>query len=562
MFGLHPIDLVVILGYFAFIVAIGIWAARLVRNMGDYFMPRRFGKLMLVAHNFGTGTHSDQAVSVASKSFSVGLSGIWYQWLWLFATPFYWLIAPMMRRFRAITISDVFTLRFNRSVGMLFGIVGTVQLSFNIGVMLKGSGAVISACFGNSVSPNVIILVMTVLFVLYGVAGGLAAAIVTDFLQGILTVVFSFALLPLAMQAVGGMDGLRETISDPSFFSLVAPGEIGVFYITVIALNALVGIVAQPHTMGGCAAGRTELDGRVGFVFGSLIKRICTMAWCLTGLAALAYLGAEVNPDEVYGIMARDFLPVLLPGLLGVFLASLLASVMSSCDSFMIASSALFTENIYKELRPNRSEQHYLRVGRITSLFIVAGGVFSAYSLTSVVQGLEIFWKIAPMLGIAFWLGLFWRRTTTAGAWAATLGGFATWWLTTQSFFLDIVQELPWSTITETEGTVSMSLPWQMVCYLTMGLVAGIVVSLLTKPESEERLDRFYALVRTPVNKGEPPPTTPCVIPDGVQIPEKRLLLPWRGLEILVPGRLSLIGFTTCWIVILLMIAVFYGFTR
>ncbi len=365
MSGLHPIDLIVLLGYFTLTVAIGIWSARLVKNMGEYFMPRRFGKLMLVAHNFGTGTHSDQAVSVAAKSFSVGLSGIWYQWLWLFATPFYWLIAPLMRRFRAITISDVFTLRFNRSVGILFGIVGTVQLSFNIGIMLKGSGAVISACFGHTVSPDLIILVMTALFVIYGVAGGLSAAIVTDFIQGILTIVFSFALLPLVMNAVGGMAGLRETISDPSFFSLVAPGEIGVFYIAVIAVNALVGIVAQPHTMGGCAAGRTELDGRVGFVVGSLIKRVCTMAWCLTGLAALAYLGAEAHPDEVYGIMARDFLPTLMPGLLGIFLASLLASVMSSCDSFMIASSALFTENIYKEFRPDRSERHYLKVGRL-----------------------------------------------------------------------------------------------------------------------------------------------------------------------------------------------------
>jgi Na+/proline symporter len=562
MFGLHPIDLVVILGYFALTVAIGIWASRLVRTMGDYFMPRRFGKLMLVAHNFGTGTHSDQAVSVASKSFTVGLSGIWYQWLWLFATPFYWLIAPMMRRFRAITISDVFTLRFNRSVGMLFGIVGTAQLSFSIGVMLKGSGAVISACFGNSVSPDAIILAMTALFVLYGVAGGLAAAIVTDFLQGILTLVFSFALLPLVMNAVGGMAGLRETISDPSFFSLVAPGEIGMFYIAVIALNALVGIVAQPHTMGGCAAGQTELDGRVGFMVGSLIKRICTMAWCLTGLAALAYLGAEANPDEVYGVMARDFLPMLMPGLLGVFLASLLASVMSSCDSFMIASSALFTENIYKEFRPGRPDRHYLRVGRITALFVVAGGLFSAYWLTSVVQGLEIFWKIAPMLGIAFWLGLFWRRTTTAGAWAATLGGFGTWWLTTQSFFLDIVQGLPWSVTVAVDGVVSMSLPWQMVFYLTVGVVAGIVVSLLTKPEPEERLDRFYALLRTPVMKGEPPPPAPCVIPAGIRIPEKRLLLGWKGLEILVPSRLSVIGFTACWAVIVLMIAFFYGITR
>ena len=50
--------------------------ARRVHNIGDFFMPRRFGKAMMVMHTFGTGTHSDQAVSVASKTFTNGLSGI------------------------------------------------------------------------------------------------------------------------------------------------------------------------------------------------------------------------------------------------------------------------------------------------------------------------------------------------------------------------------------------------------------------------------------------------------------------------------------------------------
>ena len=83
------------------------------------------------------------------------------------------------------------------------------------------------------------------------------------------------------------------------------------------------------------------------------------MAWSLTGLAAVAYLaGNNIDPDKVYGLMARDFLPQIMPGLLGIFLASLLASVMSSCDSFMIASAALFTENIYRPLMPKKPSNH------------------------------------------------------------------------------------------------------------------------------------------------------------------------------------------------------------
>jgi Na+/proline symporter len=561
MLGLHIADIVVLAVYFIGITLIGAWAARLVKNMGDFFMPRKFGKTMLIAHAFGTGTHSDQAVGVAAKTFVSGLSGIWYQWLWLFCTPFYWLIAPLMRRFRAITVSDVFTLRFGKSVGMLFAVIGSFNLMFNIGVMLKGSGAVISATLGNQVSPDAIILIMTVLFVVYGVAGGLSAAIITDFVQGILTIIFSFALVPFVLKAVGGISGLRETIADEHMFSLTAPGGITMFYITIIAVNALIGIVTQPHTMGNCAAGRTESDGQFGFTIGNFIKRICTMAWCVTGIAAIGYLaGQDVRPDEVYGVMAREFFPAIMPGLLGVFIASLLASVMSSCDSFMIASSALFTENLYKPLMPGKSPKHYLWTGRITAFVIVAGGLASAYLIEDVIQGIEIFWKIAPMMGIAFWLGLFWRRTTTAGAWASTAAAFVVLILTGQGFFIKFIGGLSASFV-KADGS-AMMLHWQMIFYLVAGFAAGIIVSLLTKPQDEDKLNRFYELVRTPVDTEEGSPAEPCTIPEGVIIPEKQLMLKAGGLELLKPGKTAVIGFVACWIAVGAMILGFYMLTR
>ncbi len=561
MFGLHFADLLSLVLYLVGITFVGIWSARLINTMGDYFMPRRFGKAMMTMHGFGTGTHSDQAVSVASKTFTNGLSGIWIQWLYLFATPFYWLIAPVMRRFRALTTGDVFEARYTRSVAMLFAVVGMLQLMVNIGTMLKGSGAVIEASSGELVSAEAAIIVMTVLFVAYGVAGGLPAAIITDFIQGILTVIFSFMLLPLVLNAVGGMEGLRKGISDPDMLSLAARAEIGVFYIVMISINALVGIVSQPHTMGNCAAGKTEMDGRFGWMVGNFIKRICTIAWCLTGLAAVVYFaGKEVEPDQVFGLVAKDFLPNILHGLLGVFLASLLASVMSSCDSFMIASSGLFTENIYKPLMPHRSERHYVFVGRITALVVVVGGVVFAFRLPGVVEGLKTFWKIAAMTGIAFWLGLFWRRTTSAGAWASTLSAFGMWWLTTQSFFISLIERSPLAgplrLVVQQNGKPEIYLPWQMVLYLAAGLAAGILISLLTKPVKKEKLENFYALARTPVKPGEQVPA-PCTLPKDAVVPPPRKVFPRSNLEIPIPARSSIIGFLAGYAAVAVLIVIF-----
>ena len=558
LFGIGIWDWLTLGVYLVGITAVGLWSARRVKDTADFFLGgRRFGKTFMVFFSFGAGTNGNQAVGVAAKTYSNGLSGIWYQFLWLFATPFYWIIAPVFRRMRAVTTGDFFQYRYGGYTDALYGIVGPLQLIVNVGVMLVGSGAVIEAISGGAINRYAAILVMTVLFVIYGVAGGLAAAIVTDFIQGILTVLLSFMLLPFALQAVGGFSGLHQHITDPKMFSLVDPGEINLFHIVIFAVNALVGIVVQPHIMGVCAGGRNEMDGRVGFAGGNLLKRVCTVAWMLTGLCAVVMYanldGTEV--DLVYGKMAHDLLPQILPGLVGLFLAALLASVMSSCDAFMVSSAGLFTQNLYRRyLVTNKDDKHYLLVGRITSVAIVAGSLAFAFTVKDVPTGLEMFWKIAAMMGAAFWVGLFWRRATPAGAWAGTLAAFAVLIFTSQGFFHAwAVQNLPDRMIWNDQFRVS----WQMLSYLTVGFAACIVVSLLTPRVPKEKLDRFYGCLRTPVGPNEPH-LEPFSLPEGVTPPPPRKLIDHPDLEIPMPSLVGMAGFAFFWACVAGMIALVF----
>ncbi|HIE98035.1 MAG TPA: sodium:solute symporter family protein [Planctomycetes bacterium] len=562
MKGLAAADWMALGVYLIGVTLLGIWASRQVKSMSDFVMPRRFGKLMMLMHGFGTSTHSDQAVSVASKCYSSGLSGIWYQWMWLFATPFFWLIAPMMRRFRALTTADVFAARYGPSVAVLFCVFGLAKFVVTIGNMLKGSGAVIEACTGSAISAETSIVVMTVLFVVYGLAGGLRAAIVTDFVQGILTLLFSFLLLPSVLHAVGGIAGMRQSFAELSpgkdMLSLVTPGEIGVFYIGMIALNSLLSVTVQPHNMGTCGAGRTELDGAVGFMGGTFLKRICTVAWCLTGLAAFAHYGGRVdNPDHVYGLMASEFLPQLMPGLLGLFLAGLLATVMGSCDSFMISASGLVTENLYRPVYPGRSENHYLWVARASGLAVVVVAIGYTFWLSGVIQGLEILWKLNAVMAPAFWLGVFWRGATTAGAWAATLLTAATWWVSGLDMTATGVGALPFAEslgiVALQNDTLAVTVPWQMVAYLTAGFAGGIVVSLCTRKNDPRQLDRFYELMRTPVQENEVI-EQPCTLPSGVIPAPRRVLFSSTNLEIPVPTWRAMSGFLVGWLLVFAII--------
>ena len=280
------------------------------------------------------------------------------------------------------------------------------------------------------------------------------------------------------------------------------------------------------------------------------------MAWYIQNGNDPSLLDAESlkqTGDRIYGEMAHTFLPRLAPGLLGLFLAALLAGVMSSCDSFMISSAALFTENIYKPLRSKRSDRHYVWVGRVASVVVVAGGVAFAFWVPSVVKALEIWFMIAPMMGLVFWIGLFWRRMTVAGAWATTVTGFAAWWVSTQPWFINALGRIPDSEslrLLWTEGGKTVVyMPWQILFYGLTASVVGVVVSLLTRRVSQDKLDRFYQLSRTPVQAGEEV-LQPCTLPEDAPTVDRPMLLTTGGLEIPMPSRTSVIGFVTVWLLV------------
>jgi Na+/proline symporter len=442
---------------------------------------------------------------------------------------------------------------------LLYAVFGLLQLIAIIGLMLKASSVTLDAISAGQINHHWAMGITGLLFVAYGIPGGLTATIFTDLLQGLLLIVFSVMIFPFALHQVGGMTGLRQAVDNPDeVFSLVAPHGINVFYIATLALNALVGIITSP-TVIVSGAGKTEMQSRFGFVAGSMMKRFCTIAWTLTGVCALAiYKGQNINPDRVYGTMAHDLLPQIGTGLLGLFIASLLAGQMSSCSASMVCASGLFTRNIYKPfIQPNREDHHYIFVGRIAAVAVVLLSLLYAFQLNSVIKGLELFWEISAAMGIAAWAGLFWRRATVAGAWAGTFATVAVW------LFMQDIDFSVWKWDFNARYAESLPgfmlfdgalyKPWHMICYLSAGVITLIVVSQLTRRTESQKLDRFYECLRTPVNVAEAE-GEPCTLPVGVVPAPRRVLFNHPDFEIPIPSAESAIGFVAIWLFVGLII--------
>lgn len=630
--GMHILDWVVLLVYFLIVLGIGVWSLSKVKDMSDYFMGgRRFGKVFMMFFAFGSGTSSEQAISVVSGTWQAGLAGIWWQFLWLWATPFYWIVAPMLRRMRALTTADFFESRFGTSTATLYSIYGIIISIVFIAGGLFSSGKMINALTGGELHafaqkmdvqvPKLItdeatgeksfgsrqlqgyeyaILAVTVLFVLYGMAGGLGAAIVTDFIQGVLTIVFSVLLLPCVFNMIGGFGHLHDNGEvKAGMFDMVASVELATqmslepmtwFYVLMLSLTALAGIVVQPHIMGVCGAGRTEFEGRFGFTAGNFLKRFCTIAWTFTGLACIVwYLGAdsplkETNPqlyaniqlraspefanlpeerkaelkkidkdfaDELFGQAAHDILPKIAPGLIGLLMASLLAAVMSTSDAQMIVASGLFTENIYKRfIAKNKSQRHYLNVGRLAGLVIVVLAILLQTTFTDVIHALQVIIKTPAAIGISLWFGIVWRRWNSTSVWVSTLVSAATWYFVAWGLVIPFTgislspaQIFPESFFNESGR---MSDAWQNATYLSFGVVAGIITSLVTSAQSKDKLDHFFSLLHTPITPGEIV-ESPCTLPaqPAAFIEPIRL---GRNIEFPRPTLIGMGGFAAAWV--------------
>ncbi|MFZ4621912.1 MAG: sodium:solute symporter family protein [Bacteroidota bacterium] len=482
MFGISLIDIAVIIVYVSLIFWLGWRAKKQVATSGDYFMGNRRGsKLMMIANAIGAGTHTNQAILVSGATYQLGLAGIWYQWFFIFATPFFWIIAPIYRRLRYVTLGDFFEERFGSKTASAYTIMGLIWFTLNVGLILKGTGTAIESITGGALSSAEIVIALTVFFLSYSVLGGFVSALFVNLLQGVFVVVLSFLVIPFALNAGGGITAIRAKLPE-SMFSFIAPHEVTLFLIIMIVINGLIGVAVEPHHMAIGGSGKSEMNCRTGWTYGNFVKRIATLGWAFIGVfAAALYPGlTSANREQAFGLAVVNLLP---SGLIGLMIAAMSAMVLGACHNYMVGGSALFTKNLYQKFSSVvHSDKQYLKVGRVSSLLIVIGGVTIALTLSSVLQGIKYLWQITAFFGIAFWVGIMWRRANRYGV------------------FASVISSLSAAVITG-PFILNWEYQYQIALYLPVGFLAMIFVSLLTPPEPEKQLNKFYTLLHTPVGE-------------------------------------------------------------
>jgi Na+/proline symporter len=549
--GFTWLDWTVLLAYFIGITLMGLWISRKVQSSGGYFLgDRKLRWWIMMGQAFGTGTHAEQPVAQTGATCELGFATIWYQWKNMLITPFYWLIAPWYRRSQRTTIGEIIEDRYGRGLALLYTLFAISYFVFNQGAMLKGAAKVISiATGGHMISPNGVVVVMTLAFLVYSFFGGLLASAYTDFVQSFLIIVLSFLLIPRGLAEVGGFTGMRAVLPENFFVLYSEASRLDAFTIAMLAVNGLVGIVAQPHILSMCATGNNERAGRIGQTYGSMVKRFCTIGWAITGLIVAAMLvnrGQRLPEREAaFGFACRELLG---PGLVGLMIACVLAANMSTCSNFMVNTGALFTRNLYREyVNPAASDGQLLRMGRVSGLLLTLLGIAFAIMVDKVLDAFLFTETIAAFMGIMFMGGILWRRANRQGALAATLTAFGVYY----------------ALLFSTHGTLRLVYPWTAAPFgwaMLAGCFAFIAVSLLTRSEDPGRIAAFFEKMRFSSDD------------DAHTADGRRVAAAERGEDLLLvdlPGwldperrrgfwrryREDIVGFVLGWLTVILLIA-------
>jgi len=431
---LTSIDYIVIALYFVLTAALGFIAKRMIHGLEDYFAAGRKAPWWVAALSHHVSGYSAFAfVGYAAVAYNVGFN-VWT----LFALPcfigvtigaFVW--APRWVRLRVLTPVEYLERRFNNLVRQLIAWSGILIKFMDEGLKLYALAVAVKVCTGLPLDETIIGCGMVAM--LYLIVGGLWAEIMTDVAQFVVQFAITLFLVPVVLSAVGGWSQMWAQLP-PGHYTLFSD-RFNLPYLLVF------GAVITMSYNGGSwglaqrfyALGRPR-DAQKAALLSALLYLLYPLAIYLPVWAAPLVLGPVARPEEAYILMAQHFLPGILPGLLGLFIAAMFAATMSMVDSDINALAAVFTKDIYgRAINPRATDGALLRVGLLAtavfSAITIACGLIPAHS-SGAEKAFKVMmdWYAAVLSPVAIPLlfGMLYRRATWRGALAAWGGGFAT----------------------------------------------------------------------------------------------------------------------------------------
>jgi SSS family solute:Na+ symporter len=521
---LAPVDFVIIVFYFALVLAIGFYLRGRANTGEDFFMAGRemtawVAGLSFLSANLG----ALELMGWAGSAYQYGILAT--HWYWIGAIPAMLFLALVMMPFYYISkthsVPGYLKLRFGESSRALSAVSFAFMTVLMSGVNMFAMAKVMQIVLGWDINFSIWVSSLTV--AVYVALGGLRSAIFNEVLQFFLIWAGALLIPILGLYETGGWAHLKVLITERASNEYVhmwsglgsfTGNPMGIHWTGIVfGLGSIISMgywTTDFLVVQRILTAKDIRSAEMAPIIGAGFKMFVPLIVILPGLLGLAVLPMKLTAESAVvagGHSYNDVLPLMLarycgPGLLGLGITALIAGFMSGMAGNVSAFTTVWTYDIYRALiNKDATDQHYVNMGRWTTVIGVLISVGTAYlvmqfaSIMDYVQALFSFF-VAPLFGTVI-LGMLWKRASGAGGFWGLLCGTASsigmWtWVKLDPTALRYVALSPNAKALAQDMYQAL---WSFVVCVTV----TVAVSLMTKPKADAELTGLvYGLTEVP----------------------------------------------------------------
>ncbi len=486
--------------YLLVMIFIGAMFMKKNNNSEDYFLGGRSLNGFVAALSAGASDMSGwMLMGLPGSIYALGTGQVWIGIGLTLGTIANWLfVAGPLRKYtikanNSLTLPEFFVNRYRDEKKVLLGVSSAVIVIFFVvytASAFASGGKLFNSVFGMDYHLALIIGAMVIL--VYTFMGGFLAVCTTDFIQGLLMLIAVLTVPIVALLIMGGDNFTANLVStgvDPSsFFDPMQEGGTKISAVSILSSLAWgLGYFGMPHILVRFMAIKDKSELKKSKSIAILWVILGLGFACFIGILGRAYLATKLgvmdDPEKVFiemikKVFTEDTNIALLAGL---FIAAILAAIMSTADSQLLVASSAISEDLYKGIiKKDADETSVLTVGRAATIIVAIVALVIAWNPDSSVMKLvsDAWAGFGAAFGPLVLCSLFWKRTNFAGAFAGIIVGALT---------VILWDYIPFTGVTIGESTGLYSLLPGFI----LSLVAIIIVSLCTKAPSAEIVKEF-----------------------------------------------------------------------
>jgi sodium/pantothenate symporter len=422
-------------GFLIIVFIVGILTSRHIKNgpsfLEDYFLAgRELGGFVLAMTMVATYGSASSFIGGPGAAYQLGLGWVLLAMAQL-VTGYFTLavlgkkFAIVARKIKAVTLIDYLKARYESKWVVILSAISIVVFLFSsMAAQWVGGGRLIESFTGVSYTTALFIFSVSVL--VYVIAGGFRAVVITDAIQGVVMLIGTLIILIGTVVAGGGIDHIISELraENPSLISPYGSDRsLTPLYLSSFWILVGIGVVGLPQISVRAMSYRNSKAMHRAMIIGTLVVGFIMLGMHLAGVFGRAVLPGIEVPDKVMPLLALKVLPGWLAG---IVLAAPLAAVMSTVDSVLLLVSSAIIKDVYiNYIKPDADERFVKQLSFAITALVGIGVFVMAINPPDLLIWLNLF-AFGGLEAAFIWpivMGLYWERGNANGALASIIVG-------------------------------------------------------------------------------------------------------------------------------------------